>query len=601
MRPRVPGARFAQALPALLAATFALALAAEADAAAPAKRPRKRATAPVAAAVATPAPPRDPWRHARDLADRGEPDSALALLRTQLAREPRAFGLRWLEAGVTGEAGRHSDAVALYERLSGEFPERSGELLADLARERLRAGDARGAARDFQRWLAGRPEDRETRRELARACVEADSLPGALAAYDTLLAADADDTESALDRAQVLGWMGRHGAAIRAYEELLAREPGNAAAELGLAQNENWSGRHRRAARRLETLTGREPGPGEHGPGAEAWKTLALARYWDDDPEGAQAALARHRELSPGDREAVELGQRIAREHGSRFELGHGRSNDSDGLNVSSPSLELSWPLAPRTGASLAWTNDLAEDAGGSSNATRWSAGVRTRWSPAWSTSARGAVTVWDSAGGVRLGGEAGVAARPADGLRLELVAAREPILTRLAMRGTVSLLTWALAADLTLVPGLVLHADGRAGSYSDGNRSERTSFSASWRAYGSRAWEVGLSVALDQLNVHRDLDHGYYDPDFNREWGPGLEVTHRPGPRWSLTGGARTGWQREKGSPTEPMYGLSGRIEWQPSPDWTLVADGGAGDSNLQSESGYRRSWWRLSAARGF
>jgi tetratricopeptide (TPR) repeat protein len=485
------------------------------------------------AAAAKRALERDPWRDARALADRGKPDSALALLRTELAREPRAFGLRWLEAGVTGETGRHAEAAALYQRLSGEFPDRAHELFADLARE--------------------------------------------------------------------LGWAGRHDAAIAAWTRALAREPGSAEAELGLAQYENWSGRHRRAARRLEALTARDGAPGAGASAAEAWKTLAFARYWDDDPEGAQAALARHRVLAPDDAEALGLGALIAREQGSRLELGHGRSNDSDGLNVSSPTLELSWPLAPRTGASLAWTHDLAEDAGGSGVATRWSAGVRTRWSPAWTTTARGAVTTWDSAGGARLGGEAGLIARPADGLRLELVAAREPILTRLAMRETVSLLTWALAADLSLAPRLALHADARAGSYSDGNRSERTSLSAGWRAHDSRAWELSAFVALDQLNVHRDLDHGYYDPDFHREWGPGLEVTHRPGPRWSMAARARTGWQREKGSTTESMVGLSGRLEWQPDLDWTVAAEGGAGDSNLQSESGYRRSWWRLSAARGF
>jgi tetratricopeptide (TPR) repeat protein len=542
-----------------------------------------------------PAPARDPWREARALADRGQPDSALAVLRVAIAREPKSFGLRWLEAGVTGEAGRHAEAVRLYERLASEFPARAGELELDLARARAEAGDARGAIRDLQRRLAADPGDRDARRALAGACVEADSLEGALACYDTLLASDADDIESALDRARVLGWMGRHGDAIAAYAQVLEREPGLADAELGMAQNENWNGRHRRAAGRLEALVARGEG------GAEAWKALAFARYWDDDPDRAQVALERARALSPDDREAAGLAERIARENRAAVELGHGRSNDSDGLNVTSPSLELSWPLAPRTGASLGWRHDEAEDAGGTESTVQWSGGLRTRWSPRWTTRARGVVTSWDSAGGVRMGGDLAAVSRPTDGLRLELGVARDPVATRLAMSHRVSLLGWGLGVDVNATPRLALHADGRVGSYSDGNRSERTSFSATWRAYSRRAWELSLLAGLDQLNVHRDLDHGYYDPDFYREWGPGVEITHRPDPRWEFSTLARTGWQREKAAAAETFYGLSGRVGWQPGLGWLLALEGGATDSNLNSDSGYRRSWWRLSAARGF
>ncbi len=598
-RPARHGAGAARLLALALAAACALALLPAAEAAS-GKRPARRAArggaqAEPAAAARVASPARDPWRLARDLADRGQPDSALTLLRGEIEREPRSFGLRWLEAGVTGEAGRHAEAVALYERLAAEFPERADELLADLARERMRAGDARGAGRDLERWLAAHPDDREARRRLAAALIEADSLRGALAAYDAQLAREPDDTESALDRARILGWMGRHGAAIAAYRAVLGREPGSTEAELGLARNESWSGRNRRAARRLESLTERDEA------NAGAWKALAFARWWDDDPEGARTALARHRALEPDDREARELATQIAREHGSTLELTHGRSNDSDGLNVSDPTLELSWPLAPRTGASLAWSQVIAGDAGGTNRAMLWSAGVRTRWSPVWSTTARGAVTSWDSAAGARLGGELGVVARPLDIVRLELAVAREPLTTRLALGETVTLLGWTLAADLALSSRVSLHADGRAGSYSDGNRAERTSLSATWRAYGSRAWEASLFTALDQLNVHEDLDHGYYDPDFYREWGPGVELEHRIGARWRLTARGRTGWQREKGATAEPFYGVSGGVRWQPDADWTVRADGGGGDSNLQGESGYRRSWWRLSAARSF
>ena len=56
----------------------------------------------------------------------GEPDWAVALLGPVVSRDSSAFDLRWLEAGITGEAGRASEAVTLYERLSVAFPHRAG-------------------------------------------------------------------------------------------------------------------------------------------------------------------------------------------------------------------------------------------------------------------------------------------------------------------------------------------------------------------------------------------------------------------------------------------------------------------------------------------
>ncbi len=595
---------------AALTAAFVLAATAPAESAAKpsrksTKRPVKKVVEPAAVlaqsepgAVAEPgteAAPRDSWREARELADRGQPDSALAVVRQVLAADPLDFGLRWLEAGILGESGRHAEAVALFDRLAVEFPDRASELLSDRAEERFEAGDARGAADDLQAWLSEHPEDADARRRLGSALVGLDDLTGALAVYDGLLLRDPTDRDVEMERAQVLGWMGRHSDAIRAYETMLAREPALAQAELGLARNESWSGQNRRASQRLESLVAREPAD------AEAWKALAHARYWNDDPDGAVEALARHQALAPGDAEAKALSDRIALEHRARLELGHDRSDDSDGLDVLTPSLEMSWPFGMGTTASVLWRNDRAEDDGGASHARQMAVGVRHSWNPVWTGYARGAITSWESGSGTGRGGELGAIMRPTERVRLEVVTAREPVLTRLAMEENISMLQWVFAADWDAMSRLVLSASGRAGSYSDGNNSERTSFSARWLFRDDARWELAARLELDQLNVHEDLDNGYYDPDFYREWGPGLELAVRPAPQWRLSTDVRTGWQREKGAATDPFYGLEGGVEWMPNLDWTLALSGGLGDSNLQTASGYRRDWWRLGLVKAF
>ena len=547
------------------------------------------------AATRQPAPPRDHWREARDLADRGQPDSALVLLRSVLAGDSGSFDLRWLEAGITGEAGRSAQAVTLYERLSAAFPERAGELLGDLGKERLRSDDPKGAARDLRAWLTGHPEDAEAKRRLALALARSDSLSASLATYDELLAAQPADIELALDRARVLSWMGRHAQAIAGYRAVLEREPESAPAELGLAKNENWLGHHRSATRRLETLVGRSNAD------AETWKALAFARYWDDDPDGALRALEAHRHQEPEDREARELMAQIRRENAPQIELDHGQSHDSDDLTVTSPSAEMSWPLAMNSAGNIGWRRDLTEDGGGSNDVVQFWAGARYRFMPAVSANARGTSYKWRNGPGVTRGGEAGVTLRPMDLLRLEVVTNREAVLTRESLDRGISLLTWAAIAEWNPWPRVTLHADARAGSFSDGNRSERTSATARWHVLDGRRWDLIGRLDVEQFSVHEDLDHGYYDPDFQREWGPGVELEWRPESRWSLRGTARTGWQRDKGELVEAFYGLSGRARWRPTEEWNVALEGGGGDSNLQSAAGYRRSWVRFSLAKGF
>src|SRR5262249_40551164 len=63
------------------------------------------------------------WREARRLSDLGRYDAALAVVADALARDPGNPELLWLQAGVTGWAGRHRDSVALYTRLQAAHPE----------------------------------------------------------------------------------------------------------------------------------------------------------------------------------------------------------------------------------------------------------------------------------------------------------------------------------------------------------------------------------------------------------------------------------------------------------------------------------------------
>jgi tetratricopeptide (TPR) repeat protein len=578
--------------PALALAGLLLAVAAAANGAV--RAPQAAAVAAVAVEPAA-AEAADPWTEARRLADSGRCDAALGVLRAALARNGDDFGLRWLEAGITGEAGRHREAVALYEKLSADHPDRAGELLGDLAAERLSADDPGGAVKDFRRWLQGHPDDPLAERQLALALAQSDSLHAALAAYDTLLVHEPGDVDLELGRARVLAWMGRHGEALATYRAVLARDPSNADARLGEAMNENWSGRHRAATRHLEAIVS------DPAADPEARKALAFARYWDGDATGARAEVDDYLRSEPEDAEANGLSRQLARERAASLRFEGGRADDSDGLRIVDTGMELRWPVLPATTALLRWRRDNLRDAGGTRDPLRLTAGLQREFGPAWSAHGEFTHTDWNGGPGTAAGGELGLVSRPFDRVRLEAVVARAPVLTRRALELGISLLDWTGAVDLGLAEALALHADARAGFYSDHNGMERSGASLNWKVMSSRNADLFLNAAAEQLHAHADPGNGYYAPAFHREWGPGAEVQWRPLADWSLGATGRVGWQRDKDVEAQSMYALSGRAEFSPAGGWSFDLEGGRSDSSLQNEAGYRRTWWQAGITRRF
>jgi hypothetical protein len=268
---------------------------------------------------------------------------------------------------------------------------------------------------------------------------------------------------------------------------------------------------------------------------------------------------------------------------------------------VVSPGLELSWPLSPSTTALVAWRGDYLRDHGGERDLRQFTAGFREHLSPAWSAYGRLTHTRWGDAPGTSFGGEFGVISRPVDRVRLEAVVAREPVLTRRSVELGISLLSWIGTVDLAPADRLTLHADGRAGFFSDQNGSERLAVSAGWKAFVRPRGEISLRLATEQLNTHFDPDHGYYAPDFHREWGPGVDAEWRPREDRSLGVTGQYGWQHDRGGETTPFVTLVGRAELRIGEAWTLALQGGHSSSRLRNAAGYERSSWQAATTLGF
>ena len=591
---------------------FVLAAAAHADAPGgpPKKKRRAKASAkpfqpsaaPAPAAAAPPPAPtpeelaRQAWTEARALADRGQHEQALARIDEGLRQKPGDVDLLWLQASVTGWAGRNAEAVSLFEKLVALHPELVRATRVDLGTQRLWAGDPAGALRDYDLKLEESPGDREALRMRALALSHANRLEESLAAYDTLLAANPGDVNLSLERARVLGWMGRHDDAAAAYESVLAAHPEERRARLGLAQNENWRGHHRRAVELYEQLSSEQTTADP-----DVQKGLAYAYYWSGQGEQAREPLGRFLTQKPDDGEGQRLAALLVREQTPSLTVGYERSDDTDDLRIRSTSVDYRHPFNGSRAFLARWRTDEARDPFGSRNPWRIGAGLEKQWSERWSGRAMlFLLKPSEDEAGIGLA-DASLTHRPTDQLRLDFGWSKDVVLTRLALEQGVWVNTWVAGADWHVHPRLALRASERVGFFNDDNQQSR--FSASARTpFRIPRGRVEVSFGVDHLRSRDDLDHGYYDPERYLELGPGAEAEWHPtSDRWMLGLRARLGLQRENDLPMDPFTNATALAEGPLGQGAVLHVEAGFSDSNLSSASGFGQNRWAAWISSGF
>jgi Tfp pilus assembly protein PilF len=497
---------------------------------------------------------------AHRLADQERYAEALTVIQGALARNPADTDLLWLEAGVTGWAGRHREAVRLYEALVAAHPGMADDVALDLATERLWADDTRGALRDLDAYLAAHPGELEARHKRALVLAFADRLPDAASAYRQLIAEDPGDLEARAGYARVLNWQGRHREAARAYRDLLKDGATDPDVKKGLAYAEYWAGRPDRARQSLSRLS---------GVGAR-------------DPEVGELSRELDGELRP----ALILGGEF--------------SHDSDDLNLGTGTFEYRHPVGERDMLSYSARTDHVRDGLGDYDLRRAGLGYERIWSYVWQTHLFANLQFRGTDLQPFLY-DAWATCRPLDRLRVDGGVAREAVMTRRGLALGMVYVSPALSADWQISPRWAARAEHRESFYSDGNRLWRTEGDLRFRLLARRGLRVELGAAASHLAAEHDLDHGYYDPSAYVELGGLLDFGWQPSRGWGLDLGVRLGRQQERFNPGELFYGLSGQLEIPVARHLGLVVEGSTGDSNLASESGYRQTSGGLSLRTGF
>ena len=471
---------------------------------------------------------------------------AMRLYRDRLAADPED-GTAILRVALM-QAWQEQDHAAV-ELLDGLIEQQPGHLDARLARARVRAwsGDIPAALEEVAQVLAVQPDNAEALEALAIFQAWAGQFDEALASYDELLSIAPGSSSAQLQRAQAFAWAERFEASRAAYYALLARDPDDIEARLGLtrtlAVSQDFTGAITqydevlvRAPDEMRALTGKVKTLGWAGrlwesermalqaveadlSSAEAWSGLGQVFRWQGRDAAAREALETAAELAPTNaviRDRLRS-LNLALAPVARPTVVY--ENDSDGNTMVTTLLAAGWHVIPRLDVRAeGYVKQLEQTSGfGLLELTAQGVKISGRYQlrPGWSLSggiggSRSDGTDDPSNVEYRLGVRTPDRNRLGGALNFASAGLNETAaLAERGVRGTEVLLTgrWTQA--------LGWRVDGRLGvgkfEGTENNGRRSASLSASRRV--GRFFSFG--AGLRGFSFEKDLNDGYFDPDF--------------------------------------------------------------------------------------
>lgn len=558
---------------------------------------------------------------AQDEADRawaaGDIPAAERLYEARLAADPGDATALHRMALIRAWAERYDESLALFDRLLAVDP-RHREARVDRARVLAWRGDPVAASRaldpllaedpgflpalqaraHFESWAGnydeslatyGRiqeitPEDRTIGLSRARVLSWASRFDAAVAAYDSLLRENPRDVEALVGLGTVLAWASRLDSAETVYRRVLELEPRNVEAQRGLARAAGWSGRLVAAERRWREVIAQHPND------AAAWVGLSQTLRWQGRDAAALDAARRALAIAPTDRDAREALRWARLAVAPRTSAAYVNEWDSDGSDIHTTS----GTAAVRPAAGVEVRMDLYHR--------------RAAYNPDLgdgqeASASGGALTLWTLIGtGWGLSGTAGASVpnvrdnEPIPTYRASLSSpARYPVrggvsyahhamdATAILIEREVFLDEWSAFASWTPAQGWTIAGGGGTALFTgreSGQENRRVNGNLAVARRISRP--VTLGVAARFFGFDRDLNEGYFDPDFY-----GLaEVTARwlrEGRHWSLEAELAPGMQqvRSDGEPSGSFRG-TGSVAYLFSPGRRIVLTGTFANTGL-------------------
>ncbi|MEI8348919.1 MAG: tetratricopeptide repeat protein [Candidatus Omnitrophota bacterium] len=208
-------------------------------------------------------------------------------------------------ARVHTYADNHEEAIKLFEEVRSAHPERSPEVLRELADQYKWSSKTSQAIKVYKEALALNAENLQVYLGLAEAHFWNDQRNEALQIYDEALKRWPDNTDALLGKANILSFQDKLEESYALYQKVLDKDPGNLNALNSQARILVWQGYHRKGISRYEKILQRYP------KNPDAIEGMAFALHWLGDDTNAVRRIEELLEFEPNRKEAQDLYSQI--------------------------------------------------------------------------------------------------------------------------------------------------------------------------------------------------------------------------------------------------------------------------------------------------
>ena len=282
-------------------------------------------------------------------------------IRDGLRKDPGLL-IEW--ARVYTYADNHEEAIKLFEELRTNYPNRSAEILEELADQYKWSGRSAKAVTIYNEGLKFKPNDLNILLGLAQALFWDNKSKQSLDIYDSVLKRWPDNLDALLGKADILSQQDKLEQAEMLYQKVLQIDLGNLSALNSQARILVWKGYHRQGIAKYEKILKRYP------KNPDALEGIAFALHWDGRDVEALARLEELLEFELNRKEAKDLYNQIKNSQHPFVRTGGRFNNDSTPQSVTSGTLRSGLHLNYSTSIDAIYENQLLRKKGGAADPT---------------------------------------------------------------------------------------------------------------------------------------------------------------------------------------------------------------------------------------
>ncbi|MCG7201204.1 tetratricopeptide repeat protein [Marinobacter pelagius] len=491
----------------------------------------------------------------------GEWESALTVYRSVLESQPQRVDL-WLRmADIYHRLERPQETINALEQARELAPD-NAEIAFRLSRAYAMADRPADALQQCQQAVELEPSNVDYLHTCLQQANWARNRAAAERTIESLLAISPRDRDALLSRALWHSWMGEYEQAATAYDEYLRHYPEDHDATVARIQVLGWAGDHEGAEKALADYRQRF-GDTDAYQRARAQVLLQQGRYYSasdlltplaerhpedydihfarvlatrasGQPSEALDSLAVLEARKPGEPETRELARVTRAPLRSLVGITGDHQFDADDIRITTGKVFGELALSPETRALMGYSarrvstrqgsEFIAEDGDRSTMDYYGWVGMRHQLHP------RVAVEGRVGRGNIEGGGDYGYYLlegdwHPHDDWSLQL--SRERALYALSpLSVSREIVETENRLRALWHPGMLYQVEGwiSASDFSDDNSRLEFYLAPSRRVYQNGPWGVNLGLSAQRFTFDKDLDNGYYDPDyFNRFAGTAL------------------------------------------------------------------------------